>query len=98
MRNVASRSLYQLTQLATQLATTVQDQLKCTRDDAEQREQRMVNEHAEREYCLLSVAAERDRRLLDDARQARELEAQREQCARQELLADVQLQRDRETT
>jgi len=52
---------------------------------------------------LLSVAAERDRRLVDDARQARELDAQREQLlvldaqrARDALLADVQLQRDRE--
>ena len=45
---------------------------------------------------MLSAAAERDRRLLDDARQARELDAQREQCARAQLLADVQLQRDRE--
>ena len=96
VRSVASRSLYQLTQLATQLVTTVQDQLKCTRDDAEQREQRMVNEHAEREHRLLSAAAERDRR-------AGELEAQRDQllvldakCAREQLLADVQLQRDRE--
>ena len=71
MRNVASRSLYQLTQLATQLVTTVKDQLKSTRDDAECREQRIVNEHAEREYRLLTDAAERDRR-------ARELEAQRE--------------------
>jgi len=95
VRDVASRSLHQLTQLATQLVTTVQDQLKCTRDDAEQREQRMVNQHAEREHRLLSVAAERDRRLLDDARQAREQDAQREQCAREQLLADVQLQRDR---
>jgi len=34
-RSVASRSLYQLTQLATQLVTTVQNQLKSTRDDAE---------------------------------------------------------------
>ena len=33
---------------------------------------------------------------MDDARQARELDAQREQCAREQLLADVQLQRDRE--
>ena len=50
----------------------------------------------EREHRLLSVAAERDRR-------AGELEAQREQrllddarSARQELLAEIQLQRDRE--
>jgi len=63
----------------------------------------MVNEHAEREHRLLSVAAEHDRRLVDDARQARELDAQREQLlvldaqrARDALLADVQLQRDRE--
>ena len=66
---------------------------------------------AERENRLLAAAAERDRRageleaqreqrLLDDARHARELEAQREQSlvrdaqtARQELLADIQLQR-----
>jgi len=124
-RSGTSRSLYQLTQLATQLVTTVKDQLKSTRDDAAQRElrmfndiaereQRIVNEHAEREYRFLSDAAERDRRaaeleaqreqrLLDDARHARELEAQREQIlvrdaqsARQELLADIQLQRDRE--
>jgi len=95
-RSVTSRSLYQLTQLATQLATTVQDQLKCTRDDAEHCEQRMINAHAEREYRLLSAAAERDRR-------AGELEAQRDQLlvldaqrARDALLADVQLQRDRE--
>jgi len=33
---------------------------------------------------------------VDDARQARELDAQREQCAREQLLADIQLQRDRE--
>jgi len=76
-------------------------------NDIAEREQRIVNEHAEREYRLLSDTAERDRRareleaqreqrLLDDARHARELEAQREQCARQELLADVQLQRERE--
>ena len=101
MRNVASCSLYQLTQLATQLVTTVQDQLKYTRDDAEQREQRMINEHAEREYRLLSAAAERDRRaceleaqreqrLLDDARQARELEAQREKF----LLHDAKCARE----
>jgi len=62
VRSVTSRSLYQLTQLATQLVNTVQHQFKCTRDDAEQREQRMVNDHAEREYRLLSAAAERDRR------------------------------------
>ena len=49
------------------------------------------------------LEAQREQRLLDDARQARELDAQREQflvrdakSARQELLADVQLQRDRE--
>jgi len=115
VRSVASRSLYQLTHLATQLVNTVKDQLKSTRDDAERREQRIINEHAEREYRLLSAAAERDRRtaeleaqreqrLLDDARQARELDAQREQIlvrdaqsARQKLLAEIQLQRDRET-
>ena len=115
VRSVASRSLYQLTHLATQLVNTVKDQLKSTRDDAAQRElrmfndiaereQRIVNEHAEREYRLLSHAAERDRCLLDDARQARELDAQREQIlvrdaqsARQKLLAEIQLQRDRET-
>jgi len=114
VRSVASRSLYQLTQLATQLVTTVKDQLKSTRDDAELREQRMYNDMAERECRLLSIAAERDRRaaeleaqreqrLLDDARKARELDAQREQIlvrdaqsARQELLADMQLQRERE--
>ena len=65
-RSGTSRSLYQLTRLATQLVTTVQDQLKSTRDDAERREQRIVNEHAEREHRLLSVAAERDRRTRDE--------------------------------
>jgi len=44
----------------------------------------------------LAAAADREQRLLDDAKQARELEAQREQCAREQLLADVQRQRDRE--
>ena len=38
VRSAASRSLYQLTQLATQLVTTVKDQLKSTRDEAAQRE------------------------------------------------------------
>ena len=124
-RSITSRSLYQLTQLATQLVTTVKDQLKSTRDDAAQRElrmfndiaereQRIVNDMAEREYRLLTDTAERvrrareletqrEQRLLDDTRHARELEVQREQIlvrdaqsARQELLADIQLQRDRE--
>jgi len=107
VRSVASRTLYQRTQLATQLVTTVQHQLKCTRDDAEQREQKMYNDIAEREHRLLADAAEREHRLLSDAaerdRRTCELEAQREQfllhdakCAREALLADVQLQRDRE--
>ena len=72
MRNVASRSLYQLTQLATQLVTTVKDQLKSTRDDAELREQRIFNDMAQREQ-----------RLLDDARYAREIEAERDRRARE---------------
>jgi len=96
VRSVASRSLYQLTQLATQLVNTVKDQLKSTRDDAAQRELRMFNDIAEREQRIVNEHAEREYRLLDDARQARELEAQREQCAREQLLADVQRQRDRE--
>ena len=83
VRSVASRSLYQLTQLATQLVTTVQNQLKCTRDEAEQREHRMYNDIAEREHRLLADAAEREHRLLSDAaerdRRTCELEAQREQ-------------------
>ena len=56
----------------------------------------MFNDIAEREHRLLSDAAERDRRTC-------ELEAQREKillhdaiCAREALLADMQLQRDRE--
>ena len=64
--------------------------------DAADRDRRTRDEHAEREQRLLSDAAERDRR-------ARELEAQREKfllhdakCAREALLADIQLQRDRE--
>jgi len=66
-RSVTSRSLYQLTRLATQLATTVQDQLKCTRDDAAQREHRMFNDIAEREHRLLADAADREQRLLSIA-------------------------------
>ena len=105
MRNVASRSLYQLTQLATQLVTTVKDQLKSTRDDAELREQIMFNDIAEREHRLLADAADRDRRtrdehaereqrLLSDAaerdRRACELEAQREKF----LLHDAKCARE----
>ena len=79
MRSVASRSLYQLTQLATQLVTTVKDQLKSTRDDAELREQRMFNDIAEREHRLLVDAADREQRLLlaaaERERRAGELEA-----------------------
>jgi len=107
VRSIASRSLYQLTQLATQLVTTVKDQLKSTRDDAEMRDQRMFNEIAEREHRLLADAADRESRLLSAAaerdRRAGELEVQREQIlvrdaqsARQELLVEIQLQRDRE--
>jgi len=64
--------------------------------DAAERDRRSRDEYAEREHRLLSDAAERDRR-------ACEFEAQREQlllldakCAREALLADVQVQRDRE--
>ena len=66
VRSVASRTVYQLTQLATQLVTTVKDQLKSTRDDAELREQRMCNDIAEREHRLLVDAADRDRRTRDE--------------------------------
>jgi len=91
---VASRSLYQLTQLATQLVTTLEDQLKSTRYAAEMREQRMYNDIAEREHRLLADAADREHRLLLDTaerdRRARELEAQREQ----RLLDDVRQARE----
>jgi len=66
VRSVASRSLYQLTQLAMQLVTTVKDQLKSTRDNADLREQRMFNDIAEREHRLLADAAECDRRTRDE--------------------------------
>jgi len=67
----------------------------------------MFNDIAEREHRLLADAAEREHRLLSDAaerdRRTCELDAQREKfllhdakCARDALLADVQLQRDRE--
>jgi len=108
VRSGASRSLYQLTQLATQLVTTVKDQLKSTREDAVQREQRMFNDIAEREHRLLVDAADRESRLLSAAaerdRRTYELETQRQQIlvrdaqsARQDLLAEIQLQRERET-
>ena len=67
VRSVASRSLCQLTQLATQLVNTVNDQLKSTRDNADLREQRMLNEMAEREHRLLVDAADRESRLLSAA-------------------------------
>jgi len=86
-RSGTARSLYQLTRLATQLVTTVQDQLKCTRDDA----QRIVNEHAEREHRLLQDAASMRDALLAHDQQAREIEAERER----RLLDDVQ-QRERD--
>jgi len=100
-------ALKQSLQLTTQLAATVQQQLERTQTEAAQREHRIFNDIAEREHRLLADAAEREQRLLSAAaardRRAGELEAQREQIlvrdaqsSRQELLADIQLQRDRE--
>jgi len=66
VRSVASCSLHQLTKLATQLVTTVQNRLKCTRDEAEQRARRVLSDIAEREHRLLLDAAERDRRAHDE--------------------------------
>jgi len=72
-------------------------------NDIAEREQRIVNEYADREHVLLQDAASMRNALLAHDQHARELEAQREQIlvrdaqsARQELLADIQRQRDRE--
>jgi len=99
--DAGSRSLCQLAQLATQLTTTMLDQLKCTREEAAQREQRMSNEIAERKQRLLNAAIDRERAMLRyaqclrdawlaDAQQTRETEAQRDQ----RLLNDAQLVRE----
>jgi len=72
-------------------------------NDTAEREHRLLADAAERDRRACELEAQREQRLLADARQARELDAQREQlllhdakCTREALLADVQLQRDRE--
>jgi len=72
-------------------------------NDIAERDNRLLSDAAERDRRVCELEAQREQRLLADARQARELEAQRQQlllhdakCTREALLADVQLQRDRE--